>query len=147
MAAAVDGAVEAAEAARPRAATIASTLAASATSVVTKWARAPVSRTSSAVASPCSAARSATRTSAARLAEGDGDGPAHAPGGAGDERHLALERSGHQYGSVPPSIGNRQPVMLRAASEASITATAATSSTVFGRLSAASFVKRAIMAS
>ena len=35
---------------------------------------------------------------------------------------------------MPPSTGNRQPVMLRAASDASSTATAATSSTVFGRL-------------
>src|SRR5262249_37633269 len=45
-----------------------------------------------------------------------------------------------QYGELPPSIGNMQPVMLRPASEASRTATAATSSTVFGRLMAESSV-------
>ena len=41
-----------------------------------------------------------------------------------------------QYGIVPPSTGNMVPVMLRPASDANRTATAATSSTRFGRLMA-----------
>ena len=52
-----------------------------------------------------------------------------------------------QYGIVPPSTGNMQPVMFLAASEASSTATAATSSTVFGRLIADSELNIEISAS
>ncbi len=56
-------------------------------------------------------------------------------------------RANDQYGMLPPSTGNRQPVKLRAASEARNTATAATSSTVFGRLMAESSVNTLIISS
>ena len=52
-----------------------------------------------------------------------------------------------QYGIVPPSTGNMHPVMFLAASEAISTATAATSSTLFGRLIADSELNAAMSAS
>ena len=44
-----------------------------------------------------------------------------------------MGREDDQYGIVPPSTGNRQPVMLAIDGDASSTATLATSSKVLGR--------------
>ena len=52
-----------------------------------------------------------------------------------------------QYGIVPPSTGNMHAVMFLAASDAINTATAATSSTLFGRLIADSELKVSISSS
>ena len=60
--------------------------------------------------------------------------------------HVTCEVQNGQYGIVPPSTGNMHPVMLRAASEASITATAATCSTVLHFLIADSLVNRSSIA-
>ena len=84
------------------------------------------------------------RTVRGRSRERGASSPSEAP----SSDHLAIGTSSRrQYGIVPPSTGNMQPVMFRAASEASITATAATSSTVFGRLIADSELNTSISAS